>query len=148
MVAGTAGALAIPFFLPHLHEVFTFLIILLLSTVASVVVCLLTKPESDEVLKGFYRNVRPWGWWQPIFEKCRAESPDFQPNRDFSRDVANLAIGLVWQTSLVTAPIYLVIQHWTEFGISVAVCAVTSLILKFTWYDRLGPGEMYLSPER
>ncbi len=148
MVAGTAAALAIPFFQPHLHEVYTFLLILLLSTVASVVACLLTKPESDEVLKGFYRTVRPWGFWQPIFEKCRAESPDFQPNRDFSRDVANLAIGLVWQTSLVTAPIYLVIQHWTEFGISVAVCAVTSLILKFTWYDRLGPGEMYLSPER
>jgi hypothetical protein len=24
------------------------------------------------------------------------------------------------------------------------VFAVTSLSLKFTWYDRLGPGEMYL----
>jgi hypothetical protein len=28
--------------------------------------------------------------------------------------------------------------------ISLAVFAVTSLILKFTWYDHLGPGEMYL----
>ena len=51
---------------------------------------------------------------------------------------------MVWQTSLVTAPIYLAIQHWREMWISVAVFAVTSLILKFTWYDRLGPGEIYL----
>jgi hypothetical protein len=25
-----------------------------------------------------------------------------------------------------------------------AACLITSLILKFTWYDKLGPGEMYL----
>jgi hypothetical protein len=57
----------------------------------------------------------------------------------------NIATGLVWQTSLVTTPIYLVLQHWREMWISLAVCAVTSLILKFTWYDKLGPGEMYLT---
>ena len=56
----------------------------------------------------------------------------------------NIAIGLVWQTSLVTSPIYLVIQHWKEMWISLVVCAVTSLVLKFSWYDKLGPGEMYL----
>jgi solute:Na+ symporter, SSS family len=147
MVAGTAAALVIPGFL-HLHEVFTFLLILGISTGASLVVCLLTEPESDHVLMSFYRNVRPWGWWGPIYEKCRAEHPDFQPNRDFPRDLFNIAVGLVWQTSLVTSPIYLVIQHWKEMWISLAVCVVTSLILKFTWYDKLGPGEMYLSAER
>jgi solute:Na+ symporter, SSS family len=147
MVAGTAAALVIPGFL-HLHEVFTFLLILGISGAASVGVCLLTAPESDEVLMSFYRTVRPWGWWGPVFEKCRAVHPNFQRNRDFSRDMFNLAVGLVWQTSLVTAPIYLVIQHWREMWISVGVCAVTSLILKFTWYDRLGPGDMYLAPDR
>jgi hypothetical protein len=30
-----------------------------------------------------------------------------------------------------------------ELWISLAICAVTSAILKFTWYDHLGPGEMY-----
>ena len=32
-------------------------------------------------------------------------------------------------------------------GISLGVFAVTSLILKFTWYDKLGPGEMYLTAD-
>ncbi len=132
----------------RIHDLWLFMSVLSVSSLASVVVCLRTAPESDEVLKSFYRTVRPWGFWGPVFEKCRAEHPQFQKNRDFPRDLFNIAVGLVWQTSLVTAPIYLVIQHWREMWISVAVCAVTSAILKFTWYDRLGPGEMYLGAER
>jgi hypothetical protein len=138
------AALVLPLCLPHLHEVFTFLIILALSTLASVGVCLLTKPESDAVLKSFYRSVRPWGFWGAVREQCRAENPDSQANRDFPRDAFNIAVGLVWQTSLVAAPLYLGIQHWPQFWISLGACAATSLILKFTWYDRLGPGEMYM----
>jgi hypothetical protein len=144
MVAGTAAALA-KIYLP-IHPIFAFLLILTVSFAASIIGCLATRPESDEVLKSFYRNVRPWGFWGPIYEKCRAEEPGFTKNRDFRRDMFNILVGLIWQTSLVTAPIYLVIQHWKEFGISLMVCAITSLILKFTWYDKLGPGEMYLTP--
>jgi Na+/proline symporter len=142
MVAGTAAAV-LKLWLP-IHPVFAFLLILGLSFAASIIVCLMTKPESDEVLKSFYRNVRPWGAWGPVFEKCRLDNPNIQPNRDFRRDMFNIAVGLVWQTSLVTGPIYLAIKHWNEMLISLAVFAVTSLILKFTWYDHLGPGEMYL----
>ena len=75
------------------------------------------------------------------------EDPTIGRNNDFGRDMFNIAIGLVWQTSLVTSPIYLVIQHWRQMWISLVVCAITSVILKFTWYDRLGPGEMYLTPD-
>jgi Na+/proline symporter len=145
MAAGTAAAVA-KIYLP-IHPVFGFLLILAVSFAASIVVCLFTQPEDPKVLKSFYRSVRPWGFWAPVFDQCRAEDPAFEKNRDFPRDVFNLAIGLVWQTSLVTSPIYLVIQHWAELWISLGVCAVTSLILKFTWYDKLGPGEMYLDTE-
>jgi Na+/proline symporter len=142
MVAGTVAAvlkLAV-----NIHPVFGFLLILAISSAASVLVCLWTKPEEDGVLKSFYRSVRPWGFWEPIYQKCRTEDPTFQRNHDFRRDTFNIAVGLVWQTSLVTGPIYLAIQHWREMWVSLAVFAVTSLILKFSWYDHLGPGEMYL----
>ena len=142
MIAGTAAAVA-KIYLP-IQPVFSFLLILAVSFAASILVCLSTEPEDLKVLKSFYRTVRPWGWWQPVYEACRAEDPRFEKNKDFARDMFNLAIGLVWQTSLVTSPIYLVIQHWKEMWISLAVCAITSLILKLTWYDKLGPGEMYL----
>jgi len=145
MVGGTVAALIIPRIVPGINDVNLFLLVLAISFLASMVVCLLTQPEDDKVLMSFYRGVRPWGFWQPIYEKCRAEDPDFQKNQDFWRDWFNIVVGLVWQTGLVTAPIYLVIQHWTEMWISVAVIVVTSSILKFTWYDYLGPGEMYLT---
>ena len=45
----------------------------------------------------------------------------------------------IW-VCLVTAPIYLAIQPRPELWISLVVCAVTSAILKFTWYDHLEAG--------
>jgi SSS family solute:Na+ symporter len=145
MVAGTAAAILKIYV--DVHPVIAFLLILGVSFAASIVVCLVTRPEDAEILKSFYRNVRPWGFWEPIYELCRAEDPKFQRNQDFGRDVFNIAVGLAWQTSLVTSPIYLVIQHWPEMWTSLGVFAVTSLVLKFTWYDRLGPGEMYLTDD-
>ena len=145
MVAGTGGALVIPRAFPLMHEVFTFLLILGVSAAASISVCLMTKPEPEEVLGRFYRNVRPWGFWGPVVAKCRARQPGFQPNREFRRDLFNLVVGLVWQTAMVAAPIYLVIQHWRQFWLSAAVFAATSLLLKFTWYDKLGRGDGYLA---
>ena len=147
MVAGTAAAVAK--LVLNVHPVYAFLLILAISFFASWLVCLLTKPESDAVLKSFYRQVRPWGFWGPIYRKCCEDDPTIQKNQDFLRDMFNIAVGLVWQTSLVTGPIYLVIQHWPEMWLSVAVFAGTSLVLSYTWYDRLGPGEMYLvDPDR
>jgi solute:Na+ symporter, SSS family len=142
MVAGTVAAVIKVFI--TLNPVFAFMLILAISFAASIVVCLLTEPESDEVLKAFYRNVRPWGAWDPIYRKCLADTPGFEKNRDFQRDALNIAVGLVWQTSLVTGPIYLAIQHWKEMAISLAVFVATSAILKRTWYDHIAAGTGYL----
>lgn len=148
MVGGTASALALPSLVPGIRDVPMFLLILAVSLLASVVVCLLTPPEPDEILKRFYRTVRPWGWWGPVYEKCRAETPGIQRNRDCARDWFNICVGLVWQTSMVALPIYLVIQQWSRMGLSLVVLVVTSVALKFTWYDRLGSGDLYLDETR
>ncbi len=145
MVAGTLGAV-LKFFVT-VEPVVSFLLILAISFAASMVTCVLTKPESDAVLKRFYLDVRPWGLWGPILEKCQQDDPTIQKNSDFSRDMFNVAIGLIWQTVLVTVPIYLVIQHWRQMWISTAIFVVTSVILKFSWYDRLGPGQMYMTKD-
>ena len=68
--------------------------------------------------------------------------PSFQPNRDFFLDMFNVAVGIVWQVSLVALPIYLVIQQFDRVAISAGIILVTSLILKFTWYDRLEKREV------
>ncbi|HOY58273.1 MAG TPA: Na+:solute symporter [Verrucomicrobiota bacterium] len=145
MMAGTAAALILPRAIPGLQDVYLFLLILTFSFAASILVCLLTAPEDMDVLKRFYRTVRPWGRWGPVLAQCRAEDPALKPNRDFRRDMFNVAIGMVWQTSMVTLPVYLVIQQYGPVGLSLAVLVLTSLILKFTWYDKLGRGDLYLS---
>ena len=97
----------------------------------------LTPPESDEVLMRFYRAVKPWGLWKPVREKVLKASPSFVPNGDFKRDMVNVVVGTIWQVTLMSAPVFLVIREWESFFIALAVMVVTSLILKFNWWDKL-----------
>jgi Na+/proline symporter len=126
----------------NLHpDYVVFPIIVGLSLIASVGVCLLTRPETDEVLKSFYRTVRPWGFCRPIYEKCRAEQLDIQPNRNLGRDWFNVMIGIIWELAMVAAPIFLVLQQYGHMVQALLVFVVTSVILKFTWYDKIEPAE-------
>jgi solute:Na+ symporter, SSS family len=137
MVSGIAAALIVPLLLPHTTALNAFPLILLLSLVGCFAGTLLTKPEDEQVLKDFYRRVRPWGFWGPVLARIREEDPSFEPNPDFPRDAFNVAVGICWQTALVALPIYLVIRKLTAAFIALAVVALTSGLLKFTWYDRL-----------
>jgi Na+/proline symporter len=148
MAAGTTAALVIPACFPSLQDVNLFLSILATSAAVSIGVCLATEPEPDEILKSFYRTVRPWGFWRPILEKCRVETPQLQPNRDCARDWFNVALGIVWQIAMIAAPIYLILRQWGRLGIALAVFLLGAVIFKFTWYDHLGERDGYLLPER
>ncbi len=119
-----------------------FPLVLGISLIGCILGTLLTKAESDEVLMDFYRRVRPWGFWGPILKKVLAEDPGFKRNTDFGRDMFNIAIGIVWQISLVVLPLYVVIQEFVRAAITLGVILVTSLILKFTWYDHLAEREI------
>ena len=96
-----------------------------------------TKPENYEVLKSFYKQVRPWGFWGPVYEMVKAEDPDFARNKNFKRDMLNVAVGIAWQTSLITIPIYLVLKQYVPLAVSVSIVAVTSIFLKFNWFNKL-----------
>jgi len=119
------------------------IIILPISAIVSVLVCLITPPEQEEVLTRFYRDVRPWGFWGPVHQALCKQYPDLQANRGFWVDAFNIANGIVWQLTLMIVPICLVVQKWDAFWYALIVLAVTSVIMKFTWYDRLGKGDMY-----
>jgi hypothetical protein len=59
------------------------------------------------------------------------------PNRNAAHDMTNVAIGIVWQLCLVTLPIYIVLKQWSWSGAILVVLVVTSVYMKFNWYDRL-----------
>ena len=94
MVTGIGASLLLVVFqrlhLTTLSALNSFPVILAVSVVGCVAGTLLTKPDEDEVLKSFYRRVRPWGFWGPVLEKVRKADPAFQPNRDFWRDMFNI----------------------------------------------------------
>jgi hypothetical protein len=137
MVTGIAGSLTIPFLLPHISALNSFPIILGMSMIGCIVGTLATPAEDDEVLKDFYKRVRPWGFWGPVRDMVLLEDPTFRPNPDFGRDMFNVVVGVAWQTSLIALPIYVVIRKFDNAAIALAVVLVTSSVLKFTWYNHL-----------
>ena len=122
--------------------VIVFPLVLVISVTGCLVGTLLTKAEDDAVLMDFYRRVRPWGFWGPVLKKVLAEDPGFQRNKDFARDMFNIAVGIVWQVALVALPLYIVIQEFARAAMTLAVVLGTSAILKFTWYDHLAVREV------
>jgi hypothetical protein len=60
----------------------------------------------------------------------------------FGRDMFNVVIGIVWQMALVVWPIFLMIKMWDALALSLGVVAITSLILKYFWYDPLKKEEI------
>ncbi len=142
MVGGTFAAVALVW--APMHETFVALIVFSVSGLASVIACLATEAEDMELLKRFYTTVRPWGFWGPVYRQCRRDREDFPRNHDFARDAFNIGVGIVWEIAMVAAPMYLVIQQYGRMAACLAVFTALSIVLKFTWYDHLGPGEMYL----
>ncbi len=116
---------------------FWFPAILALSLIGCFIGTYLSKAEDMEVLKAFYKKTRPWGFWGPVLKAVQADDPTFKPNPDFVRDMFNIAVGIVWQTSLVALPIYVVIREFDKAEIAGGIVAATSLILYFTWVRHL-----------
>jgi len=137
MVGGLIPALTFRFIFPGILDLYTFPLMLLISIIACIVGTYLAPPVSDDVLKAFYKNVRPWGFWKPIHDKVVAEDPDFKANSNFKKDMFNVTIGIIWQTALVVLPIYLVLMKVTPFIVTLAIAIITSVILKKTWFDKL-----------
>ncbi|HEY4789243.1 MAG TPA: sodium:solute symporter family protein [Bacteroidales bacterium] len=146
MVAGIGAALILPVLhlsileqwpLVNNFSMNAFPIIFIVSIIGCIIGTLMTKPEDDDTLMNFYKTVRPWGFWKPVHRKVVAADPSFEGNKDFWRDIINVVVGIAWQTSLVAFPIFLVLRNWTPFLIAFGIMVVTSLILKFNWWNKL-----------
>lgn len=120
-----------------MSDIYVFPYILGFSFLGSFLGCLLTKPTDDKTIIEFYKDVRPWGFWKVAHTKALNVYPNITENKDFWRDMFNVVVGIVWQMSLVIAPIYLVIREWEALGWSLLVCVVCSVILKFNWLDKV-----------
>ena len=137
MISGIILAMIVPLLFPNVSPLNSFPIILFGSGLASVLGSLWTKPDDMEVLKNFYVKTRPWGFWKPVLKKVLKENPNFNENKNFKRDMVNIVVGIIWQTSLVAIPIYIVIQEQMNIFYASIIMLISSYFLKRNWYDKL-----------
>ncbi len=144
MVVGIACALLVPAvgkMVPNIPgdilPLYAFPFVLLASAVAAVLGSIYSEPENEERLKQFYKKVRPWGFWKPIHNKVVADDPSFTANPNFKRDMFNIVIGIILQTSLVALPVFFVIKEFYSAAIAAALAIGAALILWKTWYQKL-----------
>jgi solute:Na+ symporter, SSS family len=109
--------------------------------VLSIVGCIVgtyAAPATDmELLKSFYKTVRPWGFWKPVHEQVMRENPAFEPNRRFKLDMFNVVLGIIGQCCLTILPMYLVLWMKLPLLITVIILVIIVLILKRTWWNKL-----------
>lgn len=137
MLVGIIAALIFPLLFDTALSLYYFPWIFLISLLACIIGTYSAPPTEDSVLLSFYRQVRPWGFWQPIAQKVMMRDPHFVPNTNFKRDMFNIGVGIIWQTCLVVIPIYLILREEIPLLSSLIILLITSLILKKNWYDHL-----------
>jgi len=121
--------------LSEIPAIYLFPIILVFSVLGSLLGTFLTKPTDMATLKSFYTNVHPWGWWKPVRDYYSEEQ--IEKNNDFWLDMFNCIIGIIWQSSMILLPIFLVVRDYNKTWVTLAVFLLSSLILKFTWLDKV-----------
>ena len=119
------------------HLVMSFPYNMALSLTAAIVVSLITRKQDQASLAHFYEKTNPWGWWKPVKSWVMRQNNAFIPNRDFAKDAINVVLGIAWQMTLIVMPIYLVIRQYNSALWLLLLFAIISVILKFTWYDRI-----------
>ena len=123
--------------LSNIQAIYLFPIIFFVSLFGSFLGTFLSDPTDMQTLKSFYKSVRPWGWWQPVYQELMKEDKSIKKNSDFWNDMLNCAIGIVWQSSMIVLPIYFVIRDYPKTIIALTTFILTSIILKFTWLDKI-----------
>lgn len=139
MLGGLIPALVLPYIplFSAILPLYYFPIILVFSVIGCVWGTYSAPATNIDVLKKFYAKTRPWGFWKPVHQLVVAENQGFKANNGFVRDMVNVAVGIIWQTCLVAAPIYLVLKQFSAMGWALLIVALASVILKKNWYDKL-----------
>jgi Na+/proline symporter len=136
MMAGIAAALVFPLIFNGL-ALYNWPLLFLISLAGSIAGTYLAPPTDMDVLKNFYRQVKPWGFWGPVHDLVVAEDPAFQPNRRFRLDMFNVVLGIIGQSCLTILPMYFVLWMKLPLLITILILGIIVLILKKTWWNKL-----------
>ena len=137
MVASTGVVVVQKVFLDDLPLYWEIVFLMLSCFVLTVIITFLTRPADMETLLRFYAKVRPFGVWGPVRREAvlRGLVPAKDPMP--TMDVVNAVIASFFQLCLGIIPMYMFLKEWTSMTLWLALCAVTVVVLYFTWYKYL-----------
>jgi SSS family solute:Na+ symporter len=137
MLTGIMTALVFSYFIADAQLLYWFPVLFVVSLTGSVIGAYATAPTDMAVLKAFYINVRPWGFWEPVKKIALADDPGFMPNKNFKLNMFNVVIGTIAQLCLTILPMYLILMQKLPLMVTIALLFIIILILKRTWWDKL-----------
>ncbi|CAN5469822.1 Na+:solute symporter [soil metagenome] len=137
MLTGILTSMVFSVTIPDGQLLYWFPVLFLISLAGSVIGSYAVPPTDMAVLKSFYANIRPWGFWEPVKRAVLADDPSFQPNRNFKINMFNVVIGTMAQCCLTILPMYLVLRQKMPLLVTIGILAVIVAILKKTWWDKL-----------
>jgi len=136
MMAGIFAALIFPFIFNGL-PLYNWPLLFLISLIGCFAGTYTAPPTEIEILKSFYRTVRPWGFWKPIHRMVVNDDPSFIANKRFKLDMFNVVLGIIGQLCLTILPLYAVLWMKLPLLITVVILAIIIFILKKTWWNKL-----------
>jgi len=114
-----------------------FPIIVLITTVAWVIVTLLTKPEDEKTLEKFYEKIRPASYgWKPIINKAKQKGKNlYNPNvnRNLSFGILAMVIGTILVYAVLFGIGNLIYAKKLYAVILFAIALLCSIILTKMW---------------
>lgn len=114
-----------------------FPVLFAVSLAGSIMGAYAAPPTDMEVLKSFYSNVRPWGFWEPVKMEVMAQDASFVPNKNFKLNMFNVVLGTIAQLCLTILPMYLILMQRLPLAVTVALLVIIIMILKRTWWNKL-----------
>ena len=136
MMAGIIAALVFPFIFSGL-ALYNWPLLFLISLIGCITGTYSTPPTDIEILKKFYKQVRPWGFWKPVHELVVGEDPAFVGNKRFKLDMFNVILGIIGQSCLTILPMYLILWMKLPLLITILILGIIVIILKKTWWNKL-----------
>lgn len=123
---------------PFYNQVGEFILLILISLVVCILVSHWTTPTDEGVVKDFYQQTRPFGFWG-LQKSQLSNTFQNQIRQEHRRDLVGIFLAVPWQISLCLGMIVFVTKQWHLFYPLLAVFGLLSVALYSLWLKHLKP---------
>ena len=134
---GLLAGFLVPILFPDSPVYMPFAFVSLTALFAAILGSYLTKPTDPQVLRIFYRQIRPFGLWGPVRMRFSGDTVK-EIHRENRRDILAVIIAVPWQLVMFLIWITLILRQWVQLGFLYLIFSVLSTGLYFGWYRYLG----------